>query len=228
MGYPYQIIDPTPFLLPLVGGNGGGASYDLLPYMKTAEDFGTLYEVQTENGPQQRHQTQVESPVFYHTKDKEWEQLMHDTGYIYRFTDTSPGPQGGRSRYYQLRDGGGAWSKWCPRYMELGEIYERGPTVSFYWKDTCENVSNDFVPSLIKLEAVHNEMTFFTGITLKDVMQLVWLDMNQTEVERYFYAKDFGLVGWEGAGKRSAISEIHIPGARPPNIRETIQCINTA
>ncbi len=228
IGYPHQLVDPTPFLLPLMGDSGSGASYDLLPYMKTADAFGTLYEVQTEGGPQQRHQTQVQSPVFYHTKDREWEQLMYDTGFIYRFTDSSPGPQGGRPRYYQLRDGGSAWSKWCPRYMELGEIYERGPTVSFYWKDTCEQISNDLAPSLIKLEAVYNTMTFFTGITIKDVMVLSWMHMDQTEVERYFYAQRFGLVGWEGAGKRSAISEIHAPGARPNNARETISCINAA
>jgi len=227
IGYPYEIIDPTPFLLPLLE-DGGGASYDLLPYMKTSADFGVLYEVQTENGPQQRHQTQVEGSVFYHTKDREWEQLMHDSGYIYRFTDTSPGPAGGRPRYYQLRDGGDAWSRWCPRYMELNEVYERGPVVSFYWKDDCSKISEDFAPSLIKLEAVHNSYEFFTGITLQNVVQLAWLHMDHNFAERYFYARDFGLVGWESSsGARSAISEIHAPGTRPNNTREVINCIDS-
>lgn len=249
IGYPYNIVDPTPFLLkfdptfPDDQPPPSGEQYDLVPYLVPLIEFGPLYEVQTqyynaplddwEPGPQQRHQTQRDSlpfTGFYHTKNHEWEQLSYDTQMIYRSIDTSPGEANGVPRYYELRDDlGNKWSEWCLRHMRVGATYYREPFVSFYNKDNCALLTQDRVPSLIKLLSVHDTMTFFTGITLADVIVLQWQDTNGTPLESYYYAQGYGLVGWKNhAGlpiRRSAISEIHAPGARPDNAREVINCI---
>jgi hypothetical protein len=45
-------------------------------------------------------------------------------------------------------------------------------------------------------------------------------------LETYFYAKNFGLVGWKSHdGRESAVSEFHAPGTRPDNVREVIGCL---
>jgi murein DD-endopeptidase MepM/ murein hydrolase activator NlpD len=137
IGYPYNIIDPTPAVEHWLG-----RKYDLAEYMTMAFDRGILYEVQTYGAGQERHQTHVEGDVFYHTKGgdgpnhpAQWEQLKSDHEYIYRFTDTSPG----QGKYYQLRDvPDQPWSKWAPRFMSAGQVYTRNPQVTFYHKSNCE------------------------------------------------------------------------------------------
>lgn len=249
IGYPYNIVDPTPFLLPFnptfpnEPAPPSGEQYDLVPYLVPLAEMGPLYEVQTqyynapldawEPGPQQRHQTQREpltATTFYHTKNNEWEQLAFDSQYILRSIDTSPGEVGGVPRYYELEDNlGDKWSQWCLRYMLIGATYYREPYVSFYNKDNCVLLSQDVAPSLIKLINVHDVYEFYTGIVLADVAELQWQDMNGIPLESYYYAQEFGLVGWKNHSglpiRRAAISEIHAPGTRPDNVREVINCI---
>ncbi len=64
---------------------------------------------------------------------------------------------------------------------------------------------------------------------MSEVVELGWLlSPGGPTIESYFYAKDYGLVGW-GSDDRgySYISEIHDPGARPDNKREVIPCLQT-
>ena len=249
IGYPYNIVDPTPFLLPyepvFPGEPPPGSQYDLLSYLAIiGETMGPLYEVQMEtwiednsvpgggywqSGPQQRHQTQQYIQIFYHTKDSEWEQLSWDNDFIYRGIDTSPGPSGGVPRFYELRDELNIpYSKWCKRFMRIGERYYRNPYVTFYNKDNCLLLSQSRHPSYLKLVAVFDSLTFSTGITLADVIVLQWQDLGGNPLEDYYYAQDYGLVGWKSHSypqRRSAISEIHAPGARPDNQREVIDCV---
>jgi hypothetical protein len=59
---------------------------------------------------------------------------------------------------------------------------------------------------------------------VKDVLELHWVNGG----EKYFYAKGFGLVGWErihfdpDTPAWSAIAEIHKPGQRPDNARRKV------
>lgn len=245
--WPYDLFDPTPLLEPLAPhlfedqppeppppGN-----VDLAKYMAIEQALGPLYEVQTEigndvtwgPGPQQRHQTHAEGSTFFHTKGgdgeakhAEWEQLKYDINSIYRGIDTSPSED--QSQYYELMDELGVpWSVWCPRFMSVGQIFHRYPYVTFYLKESCEVVSESRQASLLKLEQVYETMTFFTGITLTNVIKLLWTDLDLNPIERYYYAEGYGLVGWEGRNRRAAISEIHSPGSRPNNIREVIDCL---
>jgi len=249
--WPYSLHDPTPLLYPLAPylfdqppeppDPPSGTLHDILPYFLSDNLRGPLYEVQTQyfqngdwvSGPQQRHQTQLEGEgvtIFYHTKGgdgppipSEWEQLSYDASIIYRYIDTSPG----NGRFYTLKDNPSMpWSAWCARYMAVGSTYERNPYVNVYNKSDCSPVSNGRDNTLIKLEAVYESMTFFTGITLQNVIKLLWLRMDGTILETYYYAIGFGLVGWENPTTRSAVSEIHSPGSRPDNYREIINCIS--
>lgn len=242
IGFPYEIIDPTPYLLPFLPDQPAPSAIDLLPFFVTPEPLGPLYEVQTriwnsgiggwESGPQQRHQTQRGSDVtglVFHTKGgdgpsnpSEYEQLLVDGDFIYRGIDTSPG----NDQYYLLQDfPGQPWSKWIKRYMSVGERFLREALVFFFRKSDCTMISQGVQQSWILFEAFHQEITFFTGQTMTNVIRLAWLDMQDNVIERYLYSEGYGLIGWSGAGKESAISEKHAPGSRPDNVREVIECM---
>ena len=219
-GYPHKIISPMPFLQTLLSPRHSG-KVDLLAYLR---GDGRLYEVQNSWGSQERMQTQIEGNRFYHTKNQQWEELWADDEYVYRGTDTSPG----NGRYYTLRDGDRYGSKWARRVMSVGERFRRNPTVTFYRKSDCRRTEEKggTQESWIKLIAIHPQRTFRSSIRLNDVIEMGWLlSPNGEPAERYFYAKGFGLVGWEGSIGSSWISEIHEPGTRPDNEREVIPCL---
>ncbi len=199
---------------------------------------GRLYEVwqwiASENkSTQARHQTQFDGPRFYHTKGiptAEWEELWMDDEFVYRGTDTSPGGE----RYYTLREGGRYGSRWSPRHWRVGDVYERSPQVTFYGKSNCDAIFDFAQRSWLKFVAYYPEYTFDTGhpdpITVRGVIELAWLLIEDGQPEeRYFYARDFGLVGWaNNNGDFSRISEIHqSDSGLPNNTREVISCLNT-
>lgn len=202
-----ELIDIAPFM---VGGNG------------------RLYEVQHSHGSQARHQTQGDESRFYHTKgneiNAEWEELWATDTHIIRGTDTSPG----NGQYYTLYDTPSVTgSVWAPRHWAVGEIFERNPLVIFYNKSNCHTVASGMQRSWLKFVAHYETYTFQSNITLNEVIELAWLlDPNGSPIESYFYAKEYGLVGW-GSNDRglSYISEIHAPGQRPNNSRENIGCM---
>ncbi len=214
--------------------------YDLARYK---QGDGRLYEVHFKADDfetQARHQTQFLNGRFYHTKGNEnyaeWEELWNDTYYVYRGTDTSPGNGYFYTLYESVTDylRGNPGSKWSERYMSVGEMYFRRPYVVFFRKSDCGLVAGGQYPdpSWLKFQAFHRSYTFDTGITLNNVVELAWMPGNengptQPVDERYFYAEGYGLVGWKkpSLGWRSAISEEHLPGTRPDNLRETIACL---
>jgi len=219
-GYPHKIVSPMPFLLALLSPRHSG-KVDLLSYLR---GDGRLYEVKNSWGSQERMQTQIEGDRFYHTKNQQWEELWADDQHVYRGTDTSPG----NGRYYTLREGDRYGSKWARRFMSVGEQYRSNPTVTFYRKSDCRRTDEKggIQESWIKLIAIHPQRTFRSGIRLNDVVEIGrLLSPNGEPAERYFYARGFGLVGWEGSIGTSWISEIHEPGARPDNEREVIPCL---
>ncbi|MGD8854745.1 MAG: hypothetical protein PVG33_00265 [Chloroflexota bacterium] len=219
--------------LPLVIGDQD--VYDMADFIV---GDGRLYEVwqyiaSAGSETQARHQTQFEPGRFFHTKGNElyaqWEELWMDDDYVYRGTDTSPGAD----LYYTLRDDGQYGSKWSPRHWRVGDIFERYPWVTFYTKGNCA-VDYDFPQrTWLKFVAYYPAYTFDTGgpdpITVDQVVELAWLLTKDGQPEeRYFYARDFGLVGWaNNSGDFSRVSEVHAPGARPDNTRELIPCLDT-
>lgn len=209
--------------IPIVMHNAEAVPYDMVRYMV---GDGRLYEVRHSSGSQARHQTQVEDVRFFHTKGNEikaeWEELWASESIIYRGTDTSPG----NDQYYTLYEDGEAGSAWSPRYWHVGDLYERNPFVVFYRKSDCRVVASGFQRSWLRFEAFHATYTFESGITLPQVVELTWLlKPDGNPVESYFYAEDYGLVGWGSEDRGySYINEIHEPGQRPENRRELIPC----
>jgi probable HAF family extracellular repeat protein len=219
-------------------------SYDLARYI---QGDGRLYEVQFKGDleTQARHQTQFSGSRFYHTKGNEfkaeWEELWNDSDYIYRGTDTSPGSDAfGNELFYSLYDSmqdyldGNVGSAWNERYMGVGNMYFRKPYVVFFYKSDCTVARGGYLdPSWLKFQDFHNTYTFDTGLTIKNVVELAWLQGDESGPtqpvdERYFYAEGYGLVGWQkpSLGWRSAIIEEFSPGGRPDNLREEIGCLN--
>jgi hypothetical protein len=194
---------------------------DMLPYLR---GDGTLYEVRHPNGNQERFQTQSQGETFYLAKNSQYETLHYDDKYIWRSVDTSPGPapeyaeRPGQPRWYTQFTSGTNKARWCYRFMRVGETFveDGGHTVQYYYKSDC-------TPSAANSGAAVNRVTFvaqhatmvWNGITVSDVVEL------SSGTERFWFARGLGLVAWSSPWGTSAVSEIHAPGARPDNVRET-------
>lgn len=206
------------------------ATFDMLDYLR---GDGRLYNVRGFFQGREYNeimQTQSDGLTFYHTKNRLWEELFYDDDFIYRGADTSPGhhPRTGEPYFYTLRAGDRHGSAWLRRRMAPGDLHNQVHTVIEARKSDCRVLNRYPHSSYIKFLAHHPERMFQNGIVLQDVIELTWIfDPDATPVERYFYARGFGLVGWEGAAGRSGVSEIFAPGTRPANIREFIACLAT-
>lgn len=220
-----QANDPSRIAyLPAVYGSSTSPLFDMVGFMV---GDGRLYEVRHNSGSQARHQTQIGTGHFYHTKGNElkaeWEELWAKGGFIYRGTDTSPG----NNQYYTLYENSVAGSPWSPRQWRVGDLYERRPYVVFFRKDNCQVVASGFQRSWLRFEGYYPAYTFQSGIRLRNVIELTWLlQPNGQPIESYFYAESYGLVGWGSSDRGySYINEIHAPGQRPDNKREVINCL---
>lgn len=218
------------------------AKYDLLPYLC---GDGRLYEMKyifdMPAGPmvgQQRLQTQTDGTRFYQTKNNEWEELWADARFIYRGTDTSPGS----GNFYSLMDGERYGAVWAPRQMAVGQFYRRSVLVVSRRKGNCmmnASLSGRHV-TWIRLESIQQECVLpdtegrpGRGLRLKDVIALAaYGEVDGRPAaqpfERYYYAKGFGLIMWEGiATDHKGVSfavQLHNSGDRPDNVRERIPC----
>ncbi len=219
-----RAIDPLPWLegLPLPP-EPPVRRIDLLPYVK---GDGRVYQVKSLINGHEGHetfQTQNAGTRFYQVKNNQWEELWAADGYIWRGLDTSPG----NGRYYALHDygpTGPVGSRWCRQQMAVGERFQRQPWVQFYRKADCARQAENSGPTSdwILMAAAYPSYTFLTGVTVVDVVELQWLSGAGTLLERYFYARDLGLVGWQGGAGWSAVESL---GGDPP-ARERIGCLS--
>ncbi|RIK15544.1 MAG: hypothetical protein DCC51_14570, partial [Anaerolineae bacterium] len=218
--------------------------YDMLPYLR---GDGRLYEMKhifdMPNGSmigQQRVQTQRQGNRFYQTKNSEWEELWADDRFIFRGTDTSPGS----GNFYTLMDGDTYGTAWIPRHMAVGQTYRRSVIVVSRRKGNCmmnSHLSGRHI-TWVRLEAIHNSLILpdvegrpGRGYKLRDVVVLAAYNEVKGRpagkpFERYYYAKGYGLVMWEGIETDhrgiSFLVQVHKPGDRPDNVRENIPCLD--
>jgi len=137
-----------------------------------------------------------------------WEEFGYDGNYIYRYRDTSWANtcQDGAAAFYQVTDQDrSAFARWLPRRMEVGKTWTS--PVSHYvdagYKrtndcrtDTCSSVYEGWVQNRMKLVAHHGSYTTIWGYTVNDVIELT--DPYNPNGDHFFYARGYGLVGFEG------------------------------
>jgi len=223
-----DVVNPAPYIpdassLPLYKQQ---ATMDLLPYFCPSVPYGPIYEVQHASGPTETFQVQRQENgrEFKLVKNSQWELLFYDDVYIWRGTDTSPGPapedaeRPGQNRFYIQHEPGLAFARWCKRYMHVGETFKGpGHLVKFFYKSDC-------APSVKNSGSATNEITFIQhhpyinfgpGLMICDIIEL----FNGTE--RFFFAKNIGMVAWENEkGERSHVSELHEgrPNLKPEHL----------
>lgn len=222
--------------IPVAVGNPKPA-YDMAEYLGD----GRLYLVR-HTGGEARHQTQPGPDGWiYQTKGwphwAEYEELKATDQHILRGTDTSMG--GGR--FYSLYDDDLDYgSKWCPRYWQPGDVFERDPLVAIREKvvrgqeGDCNLIAAQHHKTWIKFAAAYD--VWNTGgmlrnddqaITLTHVIELHWLARpdDTTPLEYYYYGRGFGLVAWGSPDRgHSYIAEVYQPGVEPDNGRELLTC----
>lgn len=180
--------------------NGQGTMFDLLSYL---QGDGRAYMVRSQQtGNQELIFSAQENGRFYTCKGEyhfgsqgvvcNWEEMWEENGFIMRGTDTSPDEE----RYYVQRENGKHGSRWVRRNMKIGDSTASNPHVQFYTKKSNDKVDQNSGPAhnTITLLAHHDSITFFTGITCQDVIELKW----DQGGEVYYYMKNVGLVGWKG------------------------------
>lgn len=199
---------PTPE--PEIPG-GEPVMLDTLDYLR---GDGRLYELRNTfpGGGVERVQTQfdpAEPRRWFESKNALWSELWFDDDYIYRGVDTSPG----NGEVYELHEGNQYGNRWLPRSIKVGDSFKRTATVIFRRKSDG-TVTNSFPHTTwIKVKALHPKYKFQGGLELNDVLELQGFeDVNGTpkgqSFETYFYAKGFGLVGWQGEPGRSYIATL--------------------
>jgi hypothetical protein len=199
---------------------------DLLDYMR---GDGHIYELKYQfpglgEGVTHVRTERTDSPRFFHVKGivgwpSQWEELWYDDQYIWRGTDTSPNME----EIYQISEdapllsGGLYGAEWIYRYPKVGDKLFIESYVTFRDESTGDPVSSKpayLFEHWIEFHALHKTKRFAEGITLNDVVELRGYLNNGKEFERYFYAKGYGLVGWEDPTKgwKSYITKTSIPG----------------
>lgn len=187
---------------------------DLAPYFQGS----TVYELGQSIGGTELLQTQAEAGGgFRHVKQggaaqwSKWERLCATANYIWRDLDTS-----GDVEVYRLSDNNQPWSKWCPRYMAVGEVFTRNPKVTWYNKHTGVAIRSYTETSNIRLVSVlPSWKTFVGGVTIQNVICLEYFHAGGEWIERYYYGKGYGLVGWESRQWKSGVSVAQSPHPAP-------------
>lgn len=212
----YNEPDPEPEPVPVPPSDGEDLpeTFDTLDYIR---GDGRIYELQYKfyGGPgegTQRLQTQYEneSRRFFQVKGApnsttfQWEELFYDRTHVWRGVDLSPGGD----EFYETNTQGEYGTRWIPRNPILKKKYRINPTITFKEKSTLEPVPNKEAyefPHWLELHAIYDEYTFESGITLQDVIELRGYLDNEGHpgpiFERFFYARNYGLVGWHDPTK---------------------------
>jgi len=142
------------------------------------------------------------------TSGENWEEFGWDAQYIYRNRDSSWANtcQDGAAAYYKVTDSDrSAFARWVPRSMKVGDTWSS--QVSHYvdagYKrtnscrtDTCSSPYEGWVTNRMKLVAHHGTYTTIWGYSVSDVIELT--DPYNAESDHFFYARGYGLVGFEG------------------------------
>jgi len=139
-----------------------------------------------------------------------WEEFRFDGEFIYRGFDISPSD----GTFYRLTDIGKPASAWARRNMNVGDWFQRHPTVTFY--DSSGAVLHQGLHmTWLQLTRHHPMWTSGRGLGVPDVIEIQVFDGDQGRAsgipfEIYFYAMNIGMVGWRGTiGGRAAQTDVN-------------------
>ncbi len=191
--------------------SGGGGPYDIAAYMmRTNGTNGPVYQLST--GETMQIQYEPSNGRYYQVKNTNWEEMGYTGTRVIRHRDTSPSA----NEWYGLYTGTTLGSEWAPRTMNVGQTFNRNPTVRFYYQSGCAPSRPVYTqPSTIKLEQRYASITI-GGHNLLDV---IWLRsyLGTARWEDYYYARDIGLVRFVAydpyAAGQPQIFESHYTGS---------------
>lgn len=161
----------------------------------------------------------------YQVKNANAETLWYDNNHIYRGLDTSPNP----NEVYAQFTGNSYGAAWAKRFMTIYEAFRRQPTIRWWTRGgTPLTDRTATVVDWFRLVAHYPTFQSPAGATVQDVLEFHWLPdvggaPGTTILERYYYARGIGLVGFGGDMGRSSISPV-TPG-QPPS-RERLAWFN--
>jgi len=194
---------------------------DLLPYLRGVNGFHAELQYAWNNGGTHPIQAQRgDGTVFYFVKGHsgEYEMLYFDNNYIYRGIDTSEAPDRFYTQNTLVNNEVIYGAVWANRHMAIGEVVSKRPYIEHWFQETPPRFDRAAqVNDTLLLKEHLPSKTFPSGITVQDVVFLTW----NGSVEGYWFARGMGLVGFEYAGGRSYISEIHTN--RPNLQRNAVQ-----
>lgn len=171
-------------------------------------------------GGNERVQLQADNGKVFVTKNQQYEQRSIGSNRIHLELDTSPG--GGE--YYTVKSNTG----WMPRHWNVGGRFRRVEDVKYHDKGDCKFKRAARFETDLLFTAHHKAWTSDSGITFADVVELAW-EVNRGDGstyidERYWFARGYGLVGWQKHnGWKSWASEL--TQGQGNNVRETTGCL---
>lgn len=204
--------------LTVSGGSGCGVTYDLAQYVISTDPNRRVYSrLKYPSGATADEvfgyrdggwSGSIDRWYFVkNTSGENWEEFGFDSNYIYRYRDTSWAntcTQNGAAAYYQLKDSDrSSWSRWAPRYMQTCSSWSSPwtHTVDAGYKRTnscslsCSSPYEGTARNELELVAHHATYTTIWGYTVNDVIEIKGL---APDSDHFFYAKNLGLVGFEG------------------------------
>jgi hypothetical protein len=167
---------------------------DLLPYIR-----GDGRAIRLSSG-ETCYTERLDNGTFLNRRNANWRHGFADDEYIYFGLDLMNDVEcyiPARDAYYG-EEGYKYGAPWVKRRMSVGEVFEYQPYVSHHWRLSGHSTGTRGRPkNYIKFVAYHKE---WRG--LRDVVELAWYSRDPEDGaaphENYFYAKGYGLVGWNG------------------------------
>ncbi len=207
-----DVVDPHPYL---DMNTPPSSSFDMADYFLPKDgNFSDLFMLKNNwGGGDERTQLQSDGAGHsYVVKNQQYEERFITEGRVFFLKDTSPGD----NKYYTIDSDTG----WMPRRWDVGDSFTRTEWVRWFDKGNCMFVSENGSNSDLVFARHYPVWVSDSDITLKDVIELEW-HVGGIVDERYFYAPNLGLVGWEKfSGEKSWIHELIPLGSQENNVRE--------
>ncbi len=167
------------------------------PISTSGEAYGPFLVYQHDDGSTEDAQYLVRGEDIYLIKGGNYEHFRVTADGIYRYEDTSHGPD----TYYTLHDDGKAGHRWLPRPLVIGQSFRRAPQVTFYRKADCQPYDGPRTHVTWALAAAVIPSATLGGHTVRNIIDLYvanTADVANGWFERYWYA--LGTDGQDGRG----------------------------